>query len=305
MNRILLSLGVIAFVGAAAAGATGAFFNDTETSTGNTFAAGDIDLQIDSVAHYNGMVCTLVGNTYHWIPESDVTLDQNMQPVADVDMNEQTEWDVFNTANPTQYPEAGTACQGTWPVGNLDENTLGMDEFFNFSDIKPGDNGENTVSVHVGSNDAWMCVSIANIADADNTCTEPEDSEVGELCTVSVPENTVNGELDSNLNFFAWRDDGDNVFESGEVALGGPVAANTLLAQSWALAESGDTPIPGDSTQYIGLAWCAGTMSVVGNTISCNGSGMSNLAQTDSWGADLTFYVEQSRNNPNFLCNQD
>lgn len=32
MKKILLSLGMIVFVGAVAAGATGAFFNDTEMS---------------------------------------------------------------------------------------------------------------------------------------------------------------------------------------------------------------------------------------------------------------------------------
>jgi predicted ribosomally synthesized peptide with SipW-like signal peptide len=50
---------MIVFVGALAAGATGAFFSDTETSTGNTFAAGSLDLRVDSEAHYNGSVCTL------------------------------------------------------------------------------------------------------------------------------------------------------------------------------------------------------------------------------------------------------
>lgn len=49
--RILASLGMIVFVAAIAAGATGAFFSDTETSTGNTFTAGDIDLQIDNESY--------------------------------------------------------------------------------------------------------------------------------------------------------------------------------------------------------------------------------------------------------------
>mgnify|MGYP001578414017 FL=1 len=54
-KRILLSLGMIVFVAAAALGATGAFFSDTETSTGNTFTAGAIDLGIDNESYYNGM----------------------------------------------------------------------------------------------------------------------------------------------------------------------------------------------------------------------------------------------------------
>jgi len=58
MRKILISLGMIAFVGAVVVGATGAFFSDTETSTGNVFTAGAIDLKVDSQAHYDGMVCT-------------------------------------------------------------------------------------------------------------------------------------------------------------------------------------------------------------------------------------------------------
>lgn len=45
MKRILLSLVVIVGVSAAVAGATRAYFSDTETSTGNTFAAGTLDLE--------------------------------------------------------------------------------------------------------------------------------------------------------------------------------------------------------------------------------------------------------------------
>jgi predicted ribosomally synthesized peptide with SipW-like signal peptide len=298
--RILASIAMLVFVGAAVASSTGAFFNDTETSTGNTFTAGDIDLQIDSVAHYNGMVCTLVGATYHYIPEDSVTLNASSTPIAAADMNEQSEWDTYNAlpANAAQFPEAGATCTGTWAVGNLDENTLGMDEFFNFSDIKPGDTGENTISVHVGSNDAWMCASIANIGDADNTQTEPEAGDVDDV------DDLAGGELDNNLEFFAWADDGDNVFEVGESALGGPVSASSLSATTWALAEGGGTPIQGGSTSYVGLAWCAGDIGTPtpGSPIECDGGAMGNEAQTDSWNADLTFYIEQSRNNAEFQC---
>ncbi|KND50336.1 MAG: hypothetical protein AB198_02035 [Parcubacteria bacterium C7867-003] len=40
-RRILMSLGVVVFVAALSWGATGAFFSDSETSTGNTFTAGE------------------------------------------------------------------------------------------------------------------------------------------------------------------------------------------------------------------------------------------------------------------------
>jgi len=58
MKKILLSLGTLAVVGAIVAGATIAFYNDTETSTGNIFTAGSIDLKVDHLAQtYNGDDC--------------------------------------------------------------------------------------------------------------------------------------------------------------------------------------------------------------------------------------------------------
>lgn len=48
MNKIILSLVSIFAVAAIAATATAAYFADTETSTGNTFAAGTLDLKVDN-----------------------------------------------------------------------------------------------------------------------------------------------------------------------------------------------------------------------------------------------------------------
>ncbi len=308
MQRILLSLGMIVFVGALAAGATGAFFSDTETSTGNTFAAGSLDLRIDSVAHYNGMVCTLVGQSYVWIPEANVTLDpETMQPIVGANMDTQPEWDAFNDANPLQYPEAGVSCTGTWPLADIDENSVNIGTFFDFDDIKPGDEGENTISIHVDNNDAWMCVALQNVAGADpvESATEPEDQEEDALGDIDHGNTLAESELDENLFFFAWADDGDNIYEASEQNFGAPVSAASLVNQTWALADSttGNGPIQGDVTGYIGVYWCAGAISVVGNTLSCDGAEMGNEAQTDSWSADLQFYIEQSRNNEDFRCN--
>jgi len=47
MKKIIISLSIMAMVAGIVIGATGAFFSDTETSTGNTFTAGTIDIAID------------------------------------------------------------------------------------------------------------------------------------------------------------------------------------------------------------------------------------------------------------------
>jgi predicted ribosomally synthesized peptide with SipW-like signal peptide len=46
-SKIILSLLVIGVVSAVAIGGTVAYFSDTETSTGNTFTAGTLDLNVD------------------------------------------------------------------------------------------------------------------------------------------------------------------------------------------------------------------------------------------------------------------
>jgi len=48
MKKILMSLFTIAIVGALIGGGVMALFSDTETSTGNTFTAGTLDLQFDN-----------------------------------------------------------------------------------------------------------------------------------------------------------------------------------------------------------------------------------------------------------------
>lgn len=48
MKKVLVSLSAIAVIGTMAAAGTGAFFSDTETSTGNTFAAATLDLTLDT-----------------------------------------------------------------------------------------------------------------------------------------------------------------------------------------------------------------------------------------------------------------
>ncbi|MFA5154112.1 MAG: TasA family protein [Clostridia bacterium] len=48
MKKIILSLAIVGVVGTVAIGGTIAYFSDTETSTGNTFTAGTVDISVDS-----------------------------------------------------------------------------------------------------------------------------------------------------------------------------------------------------------------------------------------------------------------
>jgi predicted ribosomally synthesized peptide with SipW-like signal peptide len=58
MKRIIPSSVMLLAVAAVVVGSTGAFFTDTETSTGNVFTAGSIDLKVNHTAQtYNGVSC--------------------------------------------------------------------------------------------------------------------------------------------------------------------------------------------------------------------------------------------------------
>lgn len=59
MKSILKSVGIISAVVALAVTATGAYFSDTETSTGNTFTAGRLDLEVNGENPLDGPVVTL------------------------------------------------------------------------------------------------------------------------------------------------------------------------------------------------------------------------------------------------------
>lgn len=239
-----MTVGAVGFIAFAA---SNAFFSDEETSTGNTFVAGAIDLKIDYDGYYNSAV----------------------------DGDPDVEWDLTD---------------------------LTTEKFFSYTDVKPGDFGEGTISMHVYNNDAWACVYIENMTSEDNDCTEPEAVAEGGTCDVE-------GELADNLYFTAWMDDGNNIWDEGEPLLFanqyGP-ASDVLNGKVYALADSttGNGPLTGDQAYYIGIKWCAGAMSVIPETgvIACDGSTMNNASQTDSVTADLRFYVEQARNNPDFRC---
>ena len=263
-KKILISLSVIAAVAALAIGGTIAYFSDVETSTGNTFTAGSIDLKIDNTCYLNG------------------------KPVE--------------------------GC--TWGLTDLTDQL-----FFKFKDLKPGDWGEDTVSMHVYNNDAWACVTFANLVNNDNTCTEPEDAD-DEPMVVGCGNDPNAGELAQNLYFVFWADmcsespavPGDNIYqdECDYPLMFGP-ASDVLNGETYTLAAPGevnvftgeeDEPLIGSNDYYIGKAWCFGEMTVDGETgaITCNGESVDNASQSDSLTGDIIFYAEQARNNADFVC---
>lgn len=309
----------MAVAGAAAISGTVAYFTDTETSKGNLFTAGTLDLKVDNTCHYNGMICTLgTAAPATWQLEPGVT-------IADPNL-------------------IGQPCECTWLTKSLTAN----DVFFNFGDVKPGDVGEDTVSLHVDTNPSWVCMNVNNVSDADNGCdSSPEFAAEttaygagNETCLTPGPNQ---GELQNYLLFTIWRDNGagaeacNNILDGGHciplslpgdgddvkecAAITNQSACNSftddefdntectwtsnggeqVLAQDvkwvpgqdnvFAIADStnGGTPFPGGTDSCIGISW-----RVPGSA--------GNIIQSDSVQADVNFTATQSRSNPNFVC---
>ncbi|MFO7793514.1 MAG: TasA family protein [Candidatus Nanohaloarchaea archaeon] len=226
MNKhILASLIIIGLVGIGLGSTTMAMFNDTETSQGNQFTAGELDLKVDWEESYNG--------------------------------------EHVETQNLTNDPGA----------------------IFDFEDLKPGDHGEATISLHLEDNPGWIWMNLNQTSNWDNACTEPERKAEGQCGS--------EGELDEELEFVIWADDGDNVLQDDEnVIFEG--TAQELEEQSTAegLLLDGDTstnetePFAGEETGYIGMKW--NLPLETGNHI-----------QGDSVSYDVEFYTEQRRHNDN------
>lgn len=187
----------------------------------------------------------------------------------------------------------------SWAAKNL---VPGVDKFFNFNDIKPGDNGEATISFHVNK-DAWICLDFEKLKEKENGENEPESHED----TVGPASE---GELADGVEFFAWYDDGDNTFEVGELPIFGTTtqsAVQVLKDKTYALADSiSGQAFPKNQTKYVGMHWCAGnlTVNLATAVITCDGSVLGNAAQTDSFTVDIGFRAVPSKDNNKFKCDK-
>jgi predicted ribosomally synthesized peptide with SipW-like signal peptide len=267
MRKILVSLSIIGVVAAIAIGGTIAYFSDVETSSGNTFTAGKLDLKVNSECHFKGKVCEYNPLYGKWFWNKD--------------------------------PNQGE-CHCSWGPTDVTDQI-----FFDFSDLKPGDWGESTISLHVHDNKAWACAKIDNVEDLENNCNEPELEVPDQTCGEEIDQ----GELSQYINMAFWYDkDCDNVYEPPtESPIYGPLPVSYLPGNWIPITDSTTNTPPLEPNQIycIGVAWCVGTMNIDPSTgeINCDGSSVGNIIQTDSLRGDISFYIEQWRNNPNFKCN--
>lgn len=229
------------------------------------------------------------------------------------------------------YYNGKASASTTWSLKDLV-----IEKFFDFDDVKPSDYGENTVTIKVDTNDAFVCADITLTSNNENGCNDPESLVDGTCGNPGLGE----GELAQAVNFIWWADDGDNVLEDDEMIISSgklgdlevgekyPVTLADSQKNIWNESQAGGA-IAGGEEKYIAKAWCFGGLTPKalaqdgsGNLMSpaldndtdgkagtpadggylCDGSLLGNETQSDSMTADISFYAVQARHNDEFVC---
>lgn len=273
-KRVLVSLSVIAAVAALAVGGTIAYFSDTETSTGNTFTAGELDLKVDNTCYYNKVADGTPNcpwTTYSSWSESDLVPGVH-------------KFFMFEDVKPSDYGE----------------DTISLHVYHNDAW------GRLVISTTATSDSDVTCTEPE--LEAEPNCTPTGDGELREALRFWIwldQGKTPGFQGRANGDPF----EGDNIYQPDYEPMlitEGPIDAtgevwpfSPGLAMAYQTYQCSGTQQPpdrckglnddghmtGSVTYYFGVAWKLP-------------EGTGNEVQSDSFGGDMTLEVTQYRNQP-------
>jgi len=161
-------------------------------------------------------------------------------------------------------------CDGDTIFAATDDPLPKIFEYLPASDIKPGDSGEVTLSLHLkdDSNDADLWMQLTSLVDDGGLNPESEDAGddvISDAIEVLIwlDEGTTAGWQGTGTD----TDEGDNEYDTGEEILFGTVAAGGGTLYSLSTTNSGKLTVMDDAvactTYYVGWSWIL--PSTVGN----------------------------------------
>ena len=276
MKRLLKKAFLVAGVTAIAAGATLAYFSDTETSVGNTFVAGQLDLKISNRSWYHGpndqgVVGTWPREDLSWSADDLMYEDGLYHLFFDYEDLKPGDWgedtiDIYIDDNPgwvcmdveiTATPENGQTEPEMMvdPTDGLDDGEL-QDEL---QIVFWADDGDN---VHEEGEAPLFLGTLQELSDAG-------------YITIA----------DSQFN--AWGLDGEPIPGGEEVYIG----------KAWCYGNLAPAPVPQDGSGDL-----INPSGAQGPGVTCDGMPVGNESQTDEVVLDVMFEAEQWRHNDTFLC---
>ncbi|MEF8886724.1 MAG: VWA domain-containing protein [Haloarculaceae archaeon] len=197
-RKLLAGLGTVGLASAGAGLGTSAFFSDREAFEDNRLTAGTLDLKLDYKATYLGGPGRLDAVRAMGYPDAEdlgggrYLLDQAPSPADMQAWEDLVQAEDFDFCSPEadEFLVNGSGI----PVFTLD-------------DVKPGDSGEVTISVHICDNPGYVELFGDLTENAENDQTEPELDAEGE-------DTDGVGELADAIEVCVWYDeDCDNVYE--------------------------------------------------------------------------------------------
>ncbi|MDZ7746622.1 MAG: SipW-dependent-type signal peptide-containing protein [Halobacteriales archaeon] len=208
-RNVLAGLGTIGLASAGAGLGTSAFFSDEESFEDNTLVAGELDLLVDWQQTYDS------GNGHQFVSahpdhdgdgEQSITADNDAGQIRYSDFpdeeDENSNGANIPSLNCDNIPPLSEANFGTDPVTGQEMETL-----MQFTDVKPGDSGEVTFSLHLCDNPGYIWMQADNVSEDGGAHTEPE--------TIVDPDNL--GDLGDAIQATLWYDeDCDNVYDAAE-----------------------------------------------------------------------------------------
>jgi predicted ribosomally synthesized peptide with SipW-like signal peptide len=271
MKQILFSLAVIGVTSALAVGGSGAFFSDAETSTGNTFTAGTIDLKIDNSSWYNGVfqpdlswgLSDLAGKLFFNF--KDLKPGDWSEDTVSLHVDNNDSWVCANVKltknddNGTNEPELAAGDTQDDPANNWD-GELARELHFVFW----ADDGDNVL-------------------------------ETGEkVLLTGNPVDLPQGDGNPGMTF-PIVDSTFNAFGT----VGQPLAGleTKHIGKAWCFGTLTQTPATQDGSGSL-----INPGGPQGPGITCDGALVTNISQSDTLIGDVTFSAVQSRNNPSFVC---
>jgi predicted ribosomally synthesized peptide with SipW-like signal peptide len=216
-RKVLGGLGAIGLASAGAGLGTSAYFNDTETFQGNELVAGTLDLKVDWQQKYYGPTEEWAFVNAH--PDHDNDGEQSIDlgdgGVAKYSDNDKNLVDVLDCNTPG-FTE--------------DDYYFGPDQssLVSLSDVKPGDEGEITFSLHLCDNPGYVWLTADNFTQSEGPSpTEPE-SEV---------DIEDGGDLADNTFVELWYDENcNNLLDRGENGESNPLCVQFVLDASGSMA---------------------------------------------------------------------
>ncbi|TKX84916.1 hypothetical protein EXE43_16360 [Halorubrum sp. SS5] len=203
-RTVLAGLGAVGIASAGAGLGTTAYFNDTESFEGNQLTAGQLDLLVDWQQTYDfgeGHQFVSAHPDHDGDGEQSIEIDGTVYKYSDFPDEEDEDSNGANipVLDCETIPPLSEADFGTDPVTGED-----MDTLVRLTDVKPGDSGEITFSLHLCDNPGYIWMQAGNISESGGAGTEPE-------LTVD-PDNM--GDLGDAINARLWYDeDCDNVYD--------------------------------------------------------------------------------------------